>query len=110
MRSEIPKQVLRKKGECCDLWYQTPHVVVAGFPNPRPDTPFPRSVGLCVCLRCLCACMLELPPTCVRACISHDRWGAAPLSKRSASKLIALAKSLCDCVFAGWHERVAKID
>jgi len=49
---------------------------VAGFPNPRPDTPVSLSVGLCVLL-CLCACMLELPPACVRACISADRRRAA---------------------------------
>jgi len=50
--------------------------VVAGFPNPRLDTPVSLLVWFVCVLRCLCARMLAWPPACVRACISADRRAA----------------------------------
>ena len=46
-----------------------------GSPTHAQIPPFPFQL-VCV-LRCLCACMLQLPPECVRACISADRRRAA---------------------------------
>ena len=49
---------------------------MAGFPNPRSDTPF---VFQLVCV-CLYACVLALPPARVRACTAVDRRYTAPVA------------------------------
>jgi len=64
------------------------YTVVAGFPNPRPDTPVCLLVRLCVCLHGrLCVCLHGCPCACVP--VSLLLAVAPHLSSRLPAKLIA---------------------
>jgi len=79
---------------------------VAGFPNPRPDTPVSLSVGLCVCcFVCVRVCLNCRLHVCVPVSLLI---AAAPLSRRSAPNLIALARSLCVIVCSPAGMRVSR--